>query len=101
MHISGYITDLHLRVLMTTIRHLGYCPCPRCTIHMSNVYLIGTKTDRKQRDKLRRVDDQKRRDAIRNSRKAIYEQNDTVDSAYVERQLKDSSWVPTSVSLPI
>lgn len=50
---------------------------------------------------MRRIDDQKRRDAISRSRKAIYEQNDTVDSAYVERQLKDLSWVPTSVSRSI
>lgn len=83
---------------MTTIRHLGNFPCPRCTIKMSNVYLIGTKTDRKHRAEFRRIDDQKRRNAITLARKAIYEKNDTVDSVYVERQLKDLSWVPTSVS---
>lgn len=86
---------------MTTIRHLGNCPCPRCTIKMADVRLIGTKTDRKQRSNLRRIDDQKRQNAIQLARKAIYETNDTVDSAYVERQLKDLSWVPTSVNYSV
>lgn len=86
---------------MTTIRHLGVCPCPRCMVKMSKVYLIGTKTDRKNRTELRRIDDQKRQNAIQLARKAIYEGNDTIDSTYVERQLKDLSWVPTSVSLQI
>lgn len=65
---------------------------------MADVRLIGTKTDRKQRSNLRRIDDQKRQNAIHLARKAIYETNDTVDSTYVERQLKDLSWVPTSVN---
>lgn len=100
--IVSYVADLRiLRVLMTTIRSMGNCPCPRCTIKLSDVYLIGTKTDRKQRTKLQRVDDEKRQDAIRRSRQAIYKLNDPVDSAYVERQLKDSSLVPTSVRLSI
>lgn len=84
---------------MTTIRHLGGCPCPRCTVEMSQVYLMGTKTDRKRRTTLRRVDDQNRRSAVMRSRQAIYVDNDTVDSTYVENQLKAQSWVPTSVSL--
>lgn len=82
---------------MTTLRHLGECPCPRCAVKLANVYLIGTKSDRKVRTTTRRVDDEKYRKAISLARNAIYEKNDTVDSAYVERQLKEMSWVPTSV----
>jgi len=83
---------------MATIRNKGYCPCPRCTIPLSKVHLIGTKSDRKARAALVRVDDDRHRNLISAARKAIYQQNYDVDSAAVERMLKPQSLVPTSVS---
>lgn len=91
------------RVLMSSIRNLGGCPCPRCKILLSDVHLLGTKMDRRKRRTLARVDDNNRRYSVARARSAIYEPKPNkclaVDSAYVERQLKQESLVPTSVSL--
>lgn len=90
------------RVLMSSIRNLGGCPCPRCKILLSDVHLLGTKVDRRKRITLAREDDENRRSAVGRARSAIYEPDPkkclAVDSAYVERQLKPESLVPTSVS---
>lgn len=83
---------------MASIRNMGGCPCPRCTIPKSKLHLMGTKRDRRDRIKQARVDDHQRRSTIAQARKAIYEQNFDVDSAGVERMLKPLSLVPTSVS---
>lgn len=87
---------------MSGIRNLGGCPCPRCKIALSDVHLIGTKQDRRQRSALIRLDDVHRQRYIHAARAAIYDTDPqkclAVDSAYVERQLKPGSLVPTSVS---
>jgi hypothetical protein len=67
---------------------------------MDRTHLIGTKRDRKDRSRLERLDDDARQDAISNARHAIYEENHQVDSAFVERQLKPESLVPTLVKFP-
>jgi hypothetical protein len=64
---------------------------------MTKVHLLGTKNDRKARQKLARSDDQTHQSLISTARKAIYENNFDVDSAMVERMLKPQSLVPTSV----
>jgi hypothetical protein len=91
---------LYCRILLANIRNLGGCPCPRCTIPLSSVPLVGTKRDRNDRIKLARVDDPRYRKLVSQARRAIYQQNFAVDSAPVERMLKPESFVPTSVSDP-
>lgn len=59
---------------------------------------MGKPRDMSQRVTLARVDDVKRRTRVEAARKAIYEQNLGVDSAAVERLLKDDSLVPAAVS---
>src|ERR1700722_20155415 len=86
-----------LRILMATIRNLGLCPCPRCTTLLSQVHLLGTKSSRQARTSLARLDDPQRRNLLSAAREAIYKQNYDIDSAAVERMLKPSSLVPTSV----
>lgn len=92
--------SIFIRVLMSSIRNLGGCPCPRCKIALSDAHLVGTKKDRKQRLVLARRDDVHRQHSIHRARDAIYDPKRylAVDSAYVERQLKPESLVPTSVS---
>lgn len=60
---------------------------------------MGKPRDMSQRVTLARVDDVKRRTRVGAARKAIYEQDLGVDSAAVERLLKDDSLVPAAVSL--
>ena len=96
--ISCIVTKCY-RILMATIRNMGLCPCPRCTIPLSKVHLLGTKSDRKARTVLARLDNQQRKNLVSASREAIYGQNFDIDSAAVERMLKPQSLVPTSVSI--
>lgn len=55
--------------------------------------------DRQQRKTLRRVDSVDRRAKVATARSLIYENNYAVDSAGVERLLKEESLVPTAVSV--
>jgi hypothetical protein len=91
------VGDMHNRVLMACIRNLGNCPCPRCTIQLSDVHLVGTTKDRRNRKKLSRTDDHRYRLTVSNARKAILERNFAVNSAVVERLLQPRSLVPTAV----
>lgn len=93
----AWLTPLSCRILLASIRNLGGCPCPRCTIPLSNVHLVGTKRDRNNRVKLARVDDRRHRNLVSQARRAIYQHNFAVDSAPVERMLKPNSFVPASV----
>lgn len=67
---------------------------------MDRVPNMGTRRDLSQRVSLARVDDVRRRSRLEAARKAIYEHNNTVDGAAIERLLKDDSLVPTAVSVP-
>jgi hypothetical protein len=68
---------------------------------MQDVNMVGAVSDRQARQELRRADDARRREVVSMAREAIYKRNFAVDSAYVERQLKDESLVPSFVSLVV
>ncbi|RDB18730.1 hypothetical protein Hypma_014643 [Hypsizygus marmoreus] len=95
--VSSEQVTFHFRILMAGVRQMGLCPCPRCKIPASELYLVGTKQDRKKRQKLARVDDHSRRHHISLAMDAIHLKNFAVDSAYVEQQLKPESLVPTLI----
>ncbi|KAF8063262.1 hypothetical protein FPV67DRAFT_1563422 [Lyophyllum atratum] len=66
--ILTYSADYKEKAVVATIRQNGAFPCPRCKMPLSDMHLFGTKKDRQTRIKL---------------------------DAYVERQLKPESLVPT------
>ena len=88
------------RVLITTVRNLGGCPCPRCLIPKDRIQNMGRPRDRLQRKTLER-NDERRGTMVSAARSLIYEKDFGVGSAAVERILKPQSWVPTSVSLEL
>lgn len=94
------ITSDHFlfRILMSSIRNKGGCPCPRCKIPIQDVDMVGESSDRQARQDSRRIDDNTRQEAVSRAREAIFQRNFAVNSAYVERQLKNESLVPSSVS---
>ena len=61
------------------------------------MHRMGMRRDMAQRKTLARVDDARYRNRIISARKSIYEENNTIDSAGVERMLKEQSLVPTMV----
>jgi hypothetical protein len=86
---------------MASIRNMGGCPCPRCTVPKSRAHLVGTRRDRDDRIKLARVDDHQHRYKISRTRELIYQKNFAVDSAGVQRILKPQSLVPTLVNFVV
>jgi hypothetical protein len=89
------------RILLASIRNLGCCPCPRCRIPLDHAHYFGMARDRSQRVSLARVDDQDRRFNIATARRFIYENKKRVNSAAVERLLKENSLVPSTVCLSV
>jgi hypothetical protein len=86
------------RVILSSIRDLGRCPCPRCLIPISHAYRMGMVQDMKQRKTLTCVDDESRRRTVELARDIIYKKNYAVDNDNVEALLQPQSLVPTSVS---
>ncbi|KAI0058498.1 hypothetical protein BV25DRAFT_1810603 [Artomyces pyxidatus] len=93
--IFTYSADYPEKVILASIRNLGRCPCPSCLIPKDRIDKLGEPQDMQQRRTLARVDDAKRRSQISSARKIIYEQDFAVNSAAVERILKEESLVPT------
>jgi hypothetical protein len=89
------------RVLLACIRNLGGCPCPRCTIPLSDAYLVGTKRDWAKRISMAQIDDNNLKFKVSRARDLMYQDNYAVDSAGVEQLLKPLSLVPTKVSQPV
>ncbi|KJA19277.1 hypothetical protein HYPSUDRAFT_99107, partial [Hypholoma sublateritium FD-334 SS-4] len=95
LRIFAYSADYPEKVLLTSIRNMGNCPCPRCLTPKDLLDQLGTKHDSKQRNRLVRVDNLQYRVKISSARDIIYKQNRSVDSKFVNAILKDESLVPT------
>ncbi|KJA25469.1 hypothetical protein HYPSUDRAFT_94104, partial [Hypholoma sublateritium FD-334 SS-4] len=95
LRIFAYSADYPEKILFSTIRNLGNCPCPRCLISKSHAHELGTKRDKKQRINHARVDDLHYRVKISSARDIIYTSKRSVSSKAVEDFLKTQSLVPT------
>ena len=89
---SSWLTDF--RVLLATIRDQGHCPCPRCLVPDTKLDQLGLVADMKNRVKKYR---EYQADSVNKARSAIYEFGDPINGRTVQRLLKDTSSVPTSV----
>ncbi|KAJ7117673.1 hypothetical protein C8R44DRAFT_578842, partial [Mycena epipterygia] len=93
--IFTYSADYPEKVLLSTIRNLGKCPCPRCFLPKEQIPDLGTVLDGKKREKLARPDDAIRWGRIDRIRTWIYEWGYAIKSAAVERYLQPLSETPT------
>jgi hypothetical protein len=66
-------------------------------IPLGRVHNLGMAMDMTQRVTMARMDDNQRRSKVSAARKLIYEKNLQVDSAAVEKLLRETSLVPTAV----
>jgi hypothetical protein len=90
------ITHCIARVLLATIRDQGLCPCPRCLVPKTKLDQVGRITDRVYRiDKPRSYPT----NLVEKARECIYNQGMPIGGIAVQRLLKDTSTVPTSVSV--
>ena len=92
------ISIIFFRMLMTCLRYLALCPCPRCLLLKSRISLISSKTDHQQRFKLMRVDSHARRVKIELARRLLFEQGVNITSKRIDTLLQSQSLVPTRVS---
>ena len=91
-------TYRYLRVLLASLRNLGSCPCPRCTVKKSQISELGMKRDDAHRVCEARVDDMHYRRRVESARRYIFQQGKGVKSAAVEDILSRDSYVPITVS---
>ncbi|KJA23581.1 hypothetical protein HYPSUDRAFT_101562, partial [Hypholoma sublateritium FD-334 SS-4] len=94
LRIFAYSADYPEKVLLSSIRNMGSCPCPRCLVPKTSTDQLGTKSDQHQRVTLARKDNPQYRVKISSARDIIYKQNRTVDSNFVDNLLKPESLVP-------
>ncbi|KAF7424881.1 hypothetical protein PC9H_010192 [Pleurotus ostreatus] len=94
--IFTYSADYPEKVLLTTIRNLGACPCPRCLVPKAKIPELGTQRDDARRSKLARVDDVHRRGRIMQVRDWIYLTGRAIKSKAVELVIGVRSEVPTT-----
>jgi hypothetical protein len=97
-----FLTNVFMvcRVLLTTIRYLGSCPCPSCFIKKEYISGLGTKADDQRRAHVR-TDTERRQSKVEQSRKFIFENGRGVNSTSVNNLLQEDSWIPTRVSNPL
>lgn len=82
---------------MACIKYLSQCACARCLVLKSKFPLLGSKRDMQDRVKLKRVDDEARREKIESARKLIFEKGISLGSKRITDILGAKSLVPTRV----
>ncbi|KAF8148266.1 hypothetical protein B0H34DRAFT_758798 [Crassisporium funariophilum] len=89
-----YSADYPEKVLLTTIRNLGRCPCPRCLIQKTRIGDLGKVVDGQRRSHVRLDSDKRRRD-VELTRRWIFEKGLGINSKSVNDVLQEESYVPT------
>lgn len=82
--------------MLATIRDQGLCPCPRCLVPKRKLDQLGVHTDMRNRiSKACKYN----RETVREARKSIYEFGMAINGSAVQRELKETSAIPTLVSI--
>ncbi|KAF7317383.1 hypothetical protein HMN09_00474600 [Mycena chlorophos] len=87
-----YEADYPEKILAATLKFLGRCPCPRCTILKVDFPLTGTKNDLKKRANPRE-DTQHWRNSVQRACRKIAN-GSAIDSDAVKGALGNESYVP-------
>ncbi len=88
---------IHCRILLSSIKHLGNCLCPRCLIVKDKVRDLGTKQDMKRRQTEARVDTEHRQNDVKMAHNWIYSQGYPVDGKAINDLLGAKSLTPNCV----
>ena len=95
--VDPFIDPFNDRILLACIKYLGNFPCPRCSLPKQQISELGTKNDKKRREKLARVDNERRRDTVELAREWIFQKGVNVKSKPLQRLLDPKGWTPTRV----
>ena len=90
-------TDRVSRVLLACIKFLSQNPCPRCLTLKTDIIWLGTKLDRRRREKGMRIDNDIQKGKIERVREWIFKSGFSLLSKYISRLLGPESLVPTRV----
>ena len=90
---------LHYRMLMTCLKYLSSCPCPRCLLLRTKISRIGSKSDMRDRLKLVRVDSDTRRNTVDLARKLLFEKGVNITSTRIKDILEKGSLTLTRVCI--
>ncbi|KAI0080905.1 hypothetical protein K474DRAFT_1576474, partial [Panus rudis PR-1116 ss-1] len=93
--IFTYSADYPEKVLLATIRNLGTCGCPRCTIPKDLFEEMGMVRDDARRTKQARCDDHVYRSKMNRACELVNNEGYGVKSVAVENILSKDSYVPT------
>ncbi|RXW14335.1 hypothetical protein EST38_g11521 [Candolleomyces aberdarensis] len=94
--ILTYSANYPEKIVIASIKNLSKCPCTRCTIPLDKVHNLGMRQDRRNRERLARVDNETRRSKVQSARNTIYISFLSVNSKTgVEVHLGETSMVPT------
>ncbi|KAG2064475.1 hypothetical protein BDR04DRAFT_1130754 [Suillus decipiens] len=88
-------TDYPEKVILSGIKSLGQCPCPRCLTKKTEIPLMGTKHDMKHRIRHMRKDDGKHHREVEDAHRLIFQLGVPVDGSCIKNILNDESLVLT------
>jgi hypothetical protein len=88
---------IFFRILISCIKFLAKCMCPRCLSLKSKITQVASKMDMRKRVKLERKDTEARRYDIEVARKMLFEKGINITSVKMDRVLDSTSAVPTRV----
>ncbi|EIW58937.1 uncharacterized protein TRAVEDRAFT_20783 [Trametes versicolor FP-101664 SS1] len=95
-----YSADYPEKVLLTAIKNLGKCPCPRCLVTKDKVSQAGTKPDLARRRILKRVDDAPLRTSVQKTREWLFTKGYKVSSQRLKRVLDSKLLTPMQMFAP-
>ncbi|KAI0366150.1 hypothetical protein BV20DRAFT_1038521 [Pilatotrama ljubarskyi] len=95
-----YSADYPEKVLLTAIKNLGKCPCPRCLVTKAQIPASGTKPDIALRKNHERLDSDALQYDIRRARDWMFTKGYSPTSAYVQRLLDSRSLTPMQMFTP-
>ncbi|KAI0362987.1 hypothetical protein BV20DRAFT_959211, partial [Pilatotrama ljubarskyi] len=92
--IVTYSADYPEKILLTTLKTLGRCPCPRCLVGKDKLSAAGTPEDDEQRRANRRIDNTKLQRDIKKARKLVFKDGCSLTSTCVKALLDSRSLNP-------
>ncbi len=86
------------RILMTCLKYLAQCPCPRCLTLKSNIPHLGMEVDKNAHQKLVQTDSKAIQDTVNHACQMMFEDGINITSVFIDRLLKPQLLVPIWVS---
>ncbi|KAG2348745.1 hypothetical protein BDR05DRAFT_980136 [Suillus weaverae] len=91
-----YSADYPEKTLLACIKFLAKCPCPRCLVPKAKIGELGTRADRRRRERDTHKDSHGLRSTIKRVRDWLYVKGTNISSVFVKRLLGPDSLIATA-----